>query len=158
MAMTWICVVGIELSARTQMGLLVTELAVLVLFSVVALAKAYSHTKGSISPVDVVAHTDRTSAASSALSDGLLAAVFIYWGWDTAASVNEECEDANTTPGPRQRAVDVHPRGDLRVFAFAAQSVRGADFLVEQLRRRAQRDAVTLVFGGPGSARSHSSC
>ena len=40
--MTWICVVGIELSARTQMGLLVTELVVLVLFSVVALFKAFS--------------------------------------------------------------------------------------------------------------------
>ena len=33
MGMTWICVVGIELSARTQMGLLVTELVVLVLFA-----------------------------------------------------------------------------------------------------------------------------
>ena len=42
MAMTWICVVGIELSARTQLVLLGTELAVLVLFSVVALAKVYA--------------------------------------------------------------------------------------------------------------------
>ena len=42
MGMTWICVVGIELSARTQMVLLVTELAILVLFSVVALVKVYA--------------------------------------------------------------------------------------------------------------------
>ena len=42
MAMTWICVVGIELSARTQLLLLGTELGVLVLFSVVALAKVYA--------------------------------------------------------------------------------------------------------------------
>ena len=26
--------------------------------------------------------------------------VFIYWGWDTAVSVNEETKDRNRTPGP----------------------------------------------------------
>ncbi len=41
LAMTWICVVGIELSARTQMALLGTEIALLVLFSVVALFQVY---------------------------------------------------------------------------------------------------------------------
>ena len=25
--------------------------------------------------------------------------VFIYWGWDTAVSVNEETKDRNRTPG-----------------------------------------------------------
>ena len=39
MGMTWICVVGIELSARTQMGLLITELVVLTLFIVVVLGE-----------------------------------------------------------------------------------------------------------------------
>ncbi|HEY1738418.1 MAG TPA: amino acid permease, partial [Acidimicrobiia bacterium] len=43
LAMTLICAVGIELSARTQMVLLVTELAVLVLFSVWALVKVYAN-------------------------------------------------------------------------------------------------------------------
>src|SRR6476659_7225556 len=51
LAMTWICVVGIELSARTQLMLLGTELAVLVLFSVVALAKVYAGSiHGSVTP------------------------------------------------------------------------------------------------------------
>src|SRR5689334_13747317 len=50
MGMTWICVVGIELSARTQMGLLVTELFVLVLFSTVALLKAFDGTHGFVHP------------------------------------------------------------------------------------------------------------
>ncbi len=30
---------------------------------------------------------------------GLVVAVFIYWGWDTCASVNEEAKDSATTPG-----------------------------------------------------------
>ena len=29
----------------------------------------------------------------------MLAAIFIYWGWDTAVAVNEETEDATRTPG-----------------------------------------------------------
>ena len=34
-----------------------------------------------------------------ALSAGMLLAVFIYWGWDTAVTVNEEAKDARRTPG-----------------------------------------------------------
>ncbi|HEY0403365.1 MAG TPA: amino acid permease, partial [Blastococcus sp.] len=40
--MTWICVVGIELSARTQVGLLAAEVLTLALFAVVALVKVYA--------------------------------------------------------------------------------------------------------------------
>ena len=40
-AMTWICYIGIELSARTQVVLLGAELLALVVFSVVALWKVY---------------------------------------------------------------------------------------------------------------------
>jgi amino acid transporter len=128
MGMTWICVVGIELSARTQMGLLITELSVLTLFVVVALVKAYGHSKGTISP-SLSWLTPVHFGGVSALNDGLLAAVFIYWGWDTAASVNEECEGANTTPGLASVLSTFILVAIFVVFAFAAQSVRGADFL-----------------------------
>ncbi len=58
--MTWICVVGIELSARTQFVMLATELAILVLFSVVALAKVWGgDIHGSVDAVAVVAHPDQ---------------------------------------------------------------------------------------------------
>ena len=33
------------------------------------------------------------------LATGVLLAVFIYWGFDTAVSVNEETKDARKTPG-----------------------------------------------------------
>src|SRR6478672_8916345 len=39
--MTWICYIGIELSARTQYFLLAAEIAALAIFSAVALAKVY---------------------------------------------------------------------------------------------------------------------
>ncbi len=34
-----------------------------------------------------------------ALSGGILLALFIYWGWDTAVSVNEETENKSVVPG-----------------------------------------------------------
>jgi amino acid transporter len=129
MAMTWICVVGIELSARTQIALLATELGVLVLFSVVALVKAYGGSiHGSVTPSwSWISPTGFSSPSD--LIEGLLAAVFIYWGWDTATSVNEECEDANTTPGIAGVLSTFILVAIFVIVAIAAQSVKGPGFL-----------------------------
>ena len=35
----------------------------------------------------------------SAFASGIILMVFIYWGWDTGVSVNEETKDRNRTPG-----------------------------------------------------------
>ena len=129
MGMTWICVVGIELSARTQMVLLVIELASLVLFSVVALYKAYAGTiPGSVTP-SLSWLTPTNFGGPSALTEGLLAAVFIYWGWDTATSVNEESDNPNTTPGVAGVISTFILVAIFVVVAFAAQAVKGANFL-----------------------------
>jgi amino acid transporter len=128
MGMTYICVVGIELSARTQMGLLLTELLVLILFSVVALAKAFGNTHGFVHP-SWAWLTPTHFGGISALSSALLIAVFIYWGWDTASSVNEECTDANSTPGLAGVLSTFILVAIFVIVAYAAQSVRGADFL-----------------------------
>jgi len=148
MGMTWICVVGIELSARTQMALLITELVVLLLFVVVALAKAYGHSKGTLSP-SMSWLTPVHFGGVSALNDGLVAAVFIYWGWDTAASVNEECEGANTTPGLASVISTFILVAIFVVFTFAAQAVRGPDFLSNHSDDVLQATG-HLVFGGSG--------
>ena len=129
MGMTWICVTGIELSARTQMILLLTELGALVLFSAVALIRVYGNDiKGSLHPT-MAWLTPTGFGGSSALTAGILAAVFIYWGWDTAASVNEECENANSVPGLAGVLSTFILVAIFVVVAFAAQAVKGADFL-----------------------------
>jgi len=97
--MTAICYLGIELSARTQKILLAAEVVILVIFAVVALAKVY----GGAPPVG-----SRPAAlnwfnpfAVDNLSDfaqAMLIAVFIYWGWDCGASVNEETKNPKTAP------------------------------------------------------------
>ena len=129
MAMTWICVVGIELSARTQILLLGTEIAILVMFSVWALAKVYAgHISHSVHPALSWLKPSGFGGIGG-LTAGILLAVFIYWGWDTAASVNEECEDANRTPGLACVLSTVILVAIYVIVAIAAQAVKGPDFL-----------------------------
>jgi amino acid transporter len=97
--MTAICYIGIELSARTQQFLLGIEFFTLILFAVVALIKVYSnHPAHSITP-EFSWFNPFAIHSFGALDGGVLLAVFIYWGWDSGVSVNEETEDPSTAPG-----------------------------------------------------------
>lgn len=98
--MTWICYIGIEVSARVQRALLSVELVMLAIFSVVALVKVYSGhgATGSIHPA-LSWFNPLHIGSFSALSSGVLLAIFIYWGWDTAVAVNEETAQRRRTPG-----------------------------------------------------------
>ena len=98
--MTWICVIGIELSARTQVGLLTAEILTLAAFVVVALVKVYSGDAGPAS-VDPSLSWINPFAIDSfdALVSGVLLGIFIYWGWDSTVTVNEESDDPTEGPG-----------------------------------------------------------
>jgi amino acid transporter len=129
MGMTVICVVGIELSARTQMALLGTELAILVIFSATALIKVWTgHIHGSVSPSLSWLGFSHLGSATQ-ITEGMLAAVFIYWGWDTATSVNEECDNPNRVPGVAGILSTVILVLIYVIVAYAAQSVHGPGFL-----------------------------
>ncbi len=95
-----ICYVGIEISANVQYGLLGIELIMLGIFSVTALAKVYggSAPHGAIHPA-LSWFNPFHVASFSALTSGMLIAIFIYWGWDTAVSINEETKDRSRNPG-----------------------------------------------------------
>ena len=95
--MCFVTAVGIEISARLQWFLLGFEYLMLLIFSVVALVKVYaSHPTGGL---HVSLSWFVPNMNLGALSAGILLALFIYWGWDTAVSVNEETEDRSRTPG-----------------------------------------------------------
>src|SRR4051795_13272551 len=97
--MTWICVIGIELNAKTQRWLLTAEIVTLTLFAVVALVKVYAD------PISGSTHPDLgwlnpfQISSFNALIDGVLLGIFIYWGWDSGVAVNEESEDSANGPG-----------------------------------------------------------
>jgi amino acid transporter len=99
--MTWICYRGIEISARLQQILLSIEVVVLIVFAAFALIRVY--TGNGIEGVSLIPQwswfNPFTLNFGSVLAPGLLAAIFIYWGWDTAVSINEETADPSKTPG-----------------------------------------------------------
>jgi amino acid transporter len=124
-----ICYVGIEASARTQWGLLGAEIVILIVFSVVALTKVWTgHAPGGVHPsLSWLNPFDISSFG--AMSSGLLLAIFIYWGWDTAVSVNEETEDATQTPGKAAVVSTFLLLGIYLIVSIAAQAFHGIAFL-----------------------------
>jgi amino acid transporter len=98
--MTWICYRGIEISARLQYVLLSIEVVILIMFAVFALVRVYSGTAESYS---IIPQWDWfnpfTLDFGQVLAPALLTAIFIYWGWDSAVSVNEETSNPEKTPG-----------------------------------------------------------
>jgi amino acid transporter len=128
--MTAICYIGIELSARTQRILLGMEFVTLVVFAVVALIKVYAnHPRHSIHPT-LTWFNPFDISSISALDGGILLAVFIYWGWDSGVSVNEESEDSSTGPGRAAIVSTFILVGIYLLVTTAAQAYGGVQNLV----------------------------
>ena len=126
--MTWICWRGIELSARTQQFLLGMEFVTLVVFAIVALITVYvNHPHGSIEPQ--ASWFNPFSIGITPLINGVLLAVFIYWGWDTCVTVNEETEDAGRAPGRAAVVSTLMLLAIYLVVSAAAQAYGGPALL-----------------------------
>ena len=120
--MTLICYVGIEVSANFQKVLLGIEVTMLVVLSVVALVKVGNGTApaGHLS-VSASWFNPFAVPSASAFVNGVLLMLFIYWGWDTAVSVNEETKDPAKTPG---RAAVISTVLLLVIYAVVVLSVQ----------------------------------
>ncbi|WP_205787406.1 APC family permease [Specibacter cremeus] len=98
--MTWICYRGIEISARLQYFLLSFEVIILLFFAAFALVRVYS---GNAESYSLMPSWDWlnpfTLDFGQTIAPAMLTGIFIYWGWDTAVSINEETKDPDKTPG-----------------------------------------------------------
>jgi amino acid transporter len=79
--------------------LVIVEVVVLFILGIVALVKLGDGTApvGHLSPS--WSWFDPTKMSMNQFMLGLLLMVFIYWGWDTTTSINEETQDARRIPG-----------------------------------------------------------
>lgn len=146
--MTIICYIGIELSARTQVFLLGAEVATLALFAVVALIRVYAGDFADSVDPSLSWLNPFEIDSTTALIDGVLIAIFIYWGWDSAVTVNEETEDPTEGPGKSAVVSTLILLAIYVVVAIAAQAVHGAPFLREN--KDDVLSALGLdVFGSP---------
>jgi amino acid transporter len=142
LGMTLITWIGIELSARTQFALLAIEVTLLVGFSIWAIAKVYlDHPPGS-TPLSWQ-WVNPFNLSATELSQGVLLALFIYWGWDSAANVNEETRDARSASGIATVLSTIILVGTYIVVAYAATAYKGPGFLSEN-----PDDVLTSMVGG----------
>jgi amino acid transporter len=153
--MTYICYRGIELSARIQVALLSIEVTILVIFSLVALTKVYRGTSpaGSLHPS--WSWLSPSGLSLSAITTAILIAVFIYWGWDTAVSVNEETSDPTRTPG-RAAIISTllllvtYALVSVATVAFAGVGSKGVGLGNSANTADVFHAVGTTVFGGSG--------
>jgi amino acid transporter len=129
-AMTVICVIGIEVNARTQRWLLAAEIATLAVFAVVALVRVWlgDAPSGSLSP-SLSWFNPFAVGSIGALTSGLLIGIFIYWGWDSLVTVNEETEDSDTVPGKAAVLSTLILLGIYVIVSAAAIAFGGVDRL-----------------------------
>lgn len=147
--LTWICYIGIEFSARTQVVLLGTELVALAIFASVALVKVYTDPpEGAITPsldwLNPFAIPDAT-----ALAAGLIVALFIYWGWDTTATVNEESANPRVQVGWATIASTVILVATYVIVTIAVQAYAGVETLAAQGEEDVFGAIATSVLGSP---------
>ena len=124
-AMSYICYRGIEVSAWFQRILLTVEVVMLLVLSVVALVRVENghHPAGSRSPSFGWLLPSHLSL--SAFISGIILMLFIYWGWDTAVSVNEETKDKAKTPGRAAIISTIFLLVTYAVVIFSVQAFAG---------------------------------
>lgn len=95
--MTWICVVGTELSAKVQRWMVLSQVGALLLFIVMAMV-ALVRGKGEGASFSLGWFIPNEMSASNIIQ-AMLLGVFMYWGWESAVNLNEESENAEEAPG-----------------------------------------------------------
>ena len=112
---TYMVMVGIRVAARFQYVLLGLEYFIVLGFAIVG----YFHGGGSTFSLSWL--DPRTFSSVGALAAGVVISVFFYWGWDTAANLNEETTDGRENPG---RAGMLGMIALLFIFLVAAISIQ----------------------------------
>jgi amino acid transporter len=123
--MSYICYRGIEVSAWFQRILLTVEIVMLLVLSITALVRVGSghHPAGSVTPS--FSWLLPTGLTFSAFISAFILMLFIYWGWDTAVSINEETKDKAKTPGRAAIISTVMLLVTYAIVIFSAQAFAG---------------------------------
>jgi amino acid transporter len=148
--LTGVCYRGIEVSARLQQVLLAIEVGTLAVFAVVALVKA-----GTGHALPGAAHpslgwVNPWTGSFGRLSNSFLLAVFIYWGWDCALSVNEETKDSARTPGRAAVMATLMLVAIFAVISAAALAYAGPAFLAAHSTDVLGAMATSVLGSAPG--------
>ncbi|MGH3284756.1 MAG: APC family permease [Streptosporangiaceae bacterium] len=98
LVMLVIAVVGIKITARTQVSMAAIEYTILIGFTIWGLVAVLGHHHGTF-PVTSAWFSISGIDGKGSLAAGFLIAVFMYTGWDATVYVNEETKQRRTNPG-----------------------------------------------------------
>lgn len=129
--MTWLCVLGTEMSARLQNALILAQVGALLVFAGVALWRATSGNSSLEAVTPSLSWLNPFAAGGAALSGGLLLGVFAYWGWESAVNLTEETEDSASAPGRAGIVSTVVLLITYVSVAFAVVAYAGTAFLAD---------------------------
>jgi len=146
--LTWICYIGIEISARLQVALVVVEVIILGLLGIVALVKVFAGGAPSY-------HIDPSwswfspggFASFGKFAQAMLLMVFIYWGWDTTTSINEETSEPGRIPGIAGVISTFILLGTYLLLTISVQSYAGVGTHGVGLKNPANQNDVLSVLG-----------
>jgi amino acid transporter len=113
-----VAAVGIKLSARFQWGWAIFEYGLLVGFTVAALAVTYGGHRPGVVHISTSWFTLPGAGGFSALISGILIAIFLYSGWDTAAYVGEEARGKQAGPAAITSVVLLFVMYSVVILAF----------------------------------------
>ena len=98
LAMLTVAVVGIKITARTQVSMAVVEYVILLGFAIWGFVAVLGHHHGTF-PITSGWFSLKGIGGKGSLAAGFLIAVFMYTGWDATIYVNEEVKHRRTNPG-----------------------------------------------------------
>jgi amino acid transporter len=98
LGMLVIAIIGIRLTARTQVGMGLVEYTILLGFAIVGLVAVIGHRHGTF-PISKGWFSLSGIGGHGSLTAGFLVALFAYTGWDGTVYVNEEVKHRRANPG-----------------------------------------------------------
>jgi amino acid transporter len=151
LVMLVIAIIGIKITARTQVGLAVIEYSIVIGFAIAGLVYVFSHHHGVVHPTTAWLSPSGIGGKGSAVA-GFLAAVFVYGGWDGTLYVNEEVRHRRINPG-RAAIIAV---AFLAVFYTLAQVGLQGVVSPKQLANNSASAPVYIagVLGGSGGEKA----
>ena len=143
-----IAVVGIRLTARTQVGMGLVEYLILIGFSVAGLVVVLGHHHGTF-PITRQWLNLSGIGGKGSLASGLLIAVFMLAGWDATIYVNEEVKHRRHNPG---RAAVIAVALLIVIYTFSQVGLQG---VVSPAKLKANSSSVLVyiaqALGGGGA-------
>jgi amino acid transporter len=146
LVMLVIAVIGIKLTARTQVGMAVIEYVILLGFAIWGLHAVLSHHAGTV-PITRSWFSVSGIGGKGSLAAGMLAAIFMYTGWEGSVYVNEESKRRSVNPGRAAISATVIL---VVIYAFSTLGLQGAVSSKTLQNAASPTVAIAQALGGSG--------